>query len=119
MPDQQRHLQYWQSNDALSQRLEREGELDWAVTTMFYSALHLVDAVLSQINSHPRSHGDRDRAMSRVRVLQADYPRYREMSERSRDASYECIAIPANRVQDLRTNEFSPLQAALRAHLGV
>jgi hypothetical protein len=59
------HLAQARHNFRLYQKLKGEGEfLDWAVTALFYAALHLVQACLIDIASdafdYPRSHEQRD-----------------------------------------------------------
>jgi hypothetical protein len=43
MPTRQDHLAKAEHNEALSRRLEGTRYADWAVTSLFYSALHLVN----------------------------------------------------------------------------
>src|SRR5438876_11165739 len=59
------HLAQARHNFRLYQKLRDEGEfLDWAVTALFYTALHLIQACLIDISAdafdYPRSHEQRD-----------------------------------------------------------
>jgi len=63
--------------------------LDWAVTVIFYTALHLVEWLLATKGLHSDSHASRHRAMSRVSELKLIYRYYRELENQSRRSRYE------------------------------
>lgn len=48
--------------------------LDWAVTVMFYTALHLVEWLLATKGYHSDSHENRHQAMGRVSELRRSTP---------------------------------------------
>jgi hypothetical protein len=119
MPDEHNHLQFWHSNDALSRRLERESEFDWSLTTMFYAALHLVDAVLSREGAHPLTHAARQSAVRGHPLLARHWSNYRLLEDLSRDARYNCVSFSAAVVRRLRVEHFEPLEQTLRASLQI
>jgi hypothetical protein len=119
MPDRQQHLDAYSANLALSLTLERLGYHDWAVTTMFYSALHLVDAILAIDGIHPRSHMRRDGYFPRYARLRPIWIEYHDLEERSKDARYNCILFSPADTQYLRRTRFEPLTQHLRAVLGI
>lgn len=65
---------------------------DWAVTAIFYAALHHVDARLAQAaGRHPKSHTER-----KLLVRQhagAIYEKFRLLYERSREARYDMVDL--------------------------
>jgi len=117
VPDEEQHLRFWRSDDALSQRLEVEAEYGWSVTTMFYAALHLIDAVLSRASAHPNSHAARQRAIRNHGGLVQHWADYRLLEDLSRDARYNCVSFTLPLVRRLRAEHFAPLEWSLRAYL--
>jgi hypothetical protein len=79
-----------QRNYKLYCQLRDEGaHLDWAVTLLFYTALHLINAVLIETGTAfdlPRDHVDRNVAIALK--LRAVYEDYRLLYRLSRTARY-------------------------------
>ena len=76
--------------------------LDWAVTCLFYSAVHYVNAYLRKNNiTIPRRHKGDQRGPGRTTIVQQDpalsviYASYRHLNDESRDARYELKKINA------------------------
>jgi len=108
------------SNAEISTRLETLGANDWAVTTLFYSAVHWIDAYLEvggQIR-HPKDHGERYREIRGNGFLRGLYPAYRELDDRSRDARYECAAFSSANVLHLR-GLLVRIESAVRVQLHI
>lgn len=82
---------------ARSLRKEKKDCLDWAVTCLFYAAVHFVNAMLTkQGKDIPRRHVGTDAgAVGRTNIVQQDrslreiYYDYRHLDDESRDARYE------------------------------
>lgn len=77
-------------------RQEKSEYLDWAVTCLFYSAIHLVNAYLSHRHlTIPRRHTTKGGLVGRSNIVQTDkvlgsiYFDYRALDDESRDARYE------------------------------
>jgi hypothetical protein len=77
-------------------RKDKTQYLDWAVTCLFYSALHYVNAYLAKgQKAIPRRHVTVGNLAGRSNIVQADpdlgaiYPAYRALEDESRDARYE------------------------------
>lgn len=84
----QDHLGKARHNYRLYQHLHDDGEfLDWAITLMFYTALHLVQAHAELYGPWvPENHDDR---RSYVREqLNRVYHDYRDLHDRGRDMRY-------------------------------
>jgi hypothetical protein len=62
---------------------------DWAITGLFYSALHYVEVHLARQTPpiHPETHRIRDSHVNRL--MGGIYVDYRELEEQSRDARYD------------------------------
>ncbi len=104
MPDIVTHQQQVGHNRQVSTYLQLAGDtfLDWVVTVMFYTALHLIDQVLAHnAGLHPRNHRQRHAAMSQQPALAPVYRDYRELEHQSWRSRYEGARFTAQEVQQL------------------
>lgn len=104
MPDLAIHQRQAEHNQRVSAHLQAAGDeyLDWAVTAMFYSAMHMIDQVLAHSgNVHPRSHQQRRSAIGQQSQLAPIYRDYRELEWQSQRSRYECATFTVTEVQDL------------------
>ena len=96
------HTEYIQQaahNAALASHLRRTRKdcLDWAVTCLFYAAIHYVNAYLVRMHIPiPKRHRGSDlKKPGRVNIVQSHsvlsqiYREYRHLDDESRDARYE------------------------------
>jgi HEPN domain-containing protein len=77
-------------------RQEKAEYLDWALTCLFYAAVHYVNAYLAHAGkSIPRRHRTQGSLVGRSNIVEVDptlraiYPAYRHLDDESRDARYE------------------------------
>jgi len=75
--------------------------LDWLVTTIFYSALHYVDAILALGNVHPGKHSDRRLGIQRNKDLRVIWKDYRNLEDKSRKARYTLHGFSNNDIIQL------------------
>jgi hypothetical protein len=104
MPDVRTHQQKVEHNQQVVAYLQLAGHdyLDWVVTVMFYTALHLVDQVLYQRDGiNPRDHRQRHAAIAHEPLLAPVYRDYRELEWQSQRSRYECANFTATEVQEL------------------
>jgi hypothetical protein len=114
------HLDQFQHNDVASQVLARAGDnWDWAVTAMFYAALHLCQAYLIRAGLEANSHGSRDRQMLASPQLRPILDQYRALRNDSQEARYECRRFSLEEYESIREGSFTILTTHLRALLGV
>lgn len=104
MPDVSTHQRQVEHNRQVIAHLQQAGDayLDWVVTILFYTALHLVDQALyrnAQLN--PRNHRQRHAAIANDPHLASIYGDYRELEHQSRRSRYECAQFTANEIQRL------------------
>ena len=100
------------------QRLLDGGDPDWALTLLFYSAVHLVQACAEQEATRPGSppapanHGERlDYVANRLaRVFTA----YRTLQEASEDARYDLVKRTEDEVRRFHDNEYRRLREGLQ-----
>jgi hypothetical protein len=114
-----RHLARARQHYAAYQRLKASSEdLDWAVTILFYTALHLVQAYFAITAATafdlPRTHQER---LTRIGLrLTPVYKHYRTLEDLSKQARYEPDPIPLTpeAVQQYVDFEFVPIVVELR-----
>lgn len=102
MPSQRRHLAIASNNEDVSQLLQASNRNDWAVTVVFYAALHLVDSFFATAPFHPSNHTDRLGAMARSADISAVYAHFQELYDRSLDARYYGRQFSDEQVNGLR-----------------
>ncbi len=106
-------------NDQFSLSLQDSPFTDWSVTSLFYSALHWVDASLDggSLPTHPTSHVARTRIIRQDPLLRLIFRQYKELKDRSMDARYDCVVFTSADVEQLRLNFFEPLKAHIQSAL--
>jgi hypothetical protein len=93
-------------------------DLDWAVITLFYTALHLVQAYFVETATNafqiPRTHDDR-RTRIGIRLTPL-FQHYRTLEDYSKDARYDPHYAPptSKEVQELEDLDFRPIVTELR-----
>ncbi len=90
--------------------------LDWAVTVMFYTALHYVEWYLATKNLHPADHTIRDSYLQRTRDLKPIWPDYRRLKDRSEKARYEGALFMVEEAQKLKSR-LSDIETHVRGFL--
>jgi hypothetical protein len=114
VPNLNEHLSTSRDNEALAERLVHMGEFGWAVTCLFYSALHLVEAYLVSVNLTSSNHRDRHTAMQRVPALQSVFRRYNHLKQQSENSRYQCQQFSRNAFVSVRDTDYRPLVSYLR-----
>ena len=101
-----------------SHRLSEGEFVDWAVTALFYCALHWLRALLAQEGYQVKNYRDEEDAIrgTRVFTLQA-LEWYRHLKDSSRDARYETTEFSASVYRDLRQNCFEPFKTFITSKL--
>lgn len=86
---------------------------DWAVTGLFYAALHYVDAYLARANMHPAVHEERDRMIKADPKILSVRSHYGRLKDRSSDARCNPSRFAAPDITELRTRDLEPIKGAL------
>jgi hypothetical protein len=87
------------------------------VTTLFYAALHLVEATLAP-HMHSANHNVRFANIRRHPQLQQLYPHYYELYSRSLNARYDCVSFTLLQAQHLYVTRYEPIKRHLQPLLG-
>jgi hypothetical protein len=98
---------------ALSLKLDNQTRIDWALTILFYAALHYVDAYLAKSHVNLRSHTTRDNALGRDKHLRPIYKQYSDLKFFGYNARYEVFGFKATDVTDKAEKHYD----AIKAHL--
>lgn len=86
------HIQRAEKNEAFAGALNRTDpvQADWAITALFYGALHYIDAYfLSHGRGRPRTHGQREPRIRDSADLIGIWPDYRRLKDMSLAARYD------------------------------
>jgi hypothetical protein len=94
-------------------------EPDWALTLLFYSALHLIQAYAEQEATHPgAAPAPADHPARRAYVadrLRSISRAYRALQEASEDARYDLARYSAQEVREFHDDEYTRVREGLRA----
>lgn len=92
MPDEGQHLRKAEANEQFVALLDldKEPSAEWAITALFYSAVHLVEArFAATFGLHCTTHEQRKKNMSRDRKTKSCFPDYAHLETLSRDCRYQ------------------------------
>lgn len=110
------HLAQARANRAFYEELlDRPEYHDWALTVLFYAALHYVDAFLSPRD--PPNHWERNKLFAATPALRALWPKYRRLQDRSQDARYECYDPTREELARVRRECYDVIESALLPHV--
>ena len=125
MPDKNRHILQATKNEQYFQTFDLDDTpyLDWAAASLFYAALHFVDAYLANNSApvgaqaadpagghHPRGHiNRREKIVNDPALTPIDLP-YRELRQRCDDARYRLLPISPALVKNLASNEYNTVK---------
>jgi len=88
--EQKRHMAKASHDEEFWKVIEASHEkyMDWAVVSIFYSAMHFIDAFFGKNRQHLKSHDMADREISQSKDLIAIYNDYRALKDYRWKASY-------------------------------
>ena len=82
MPDKAVHLAQARHNHEFFRTIDLDAYPDWALTVLFYAAVHYIDSKLAENAIHPDNHNSRDGHVANHPVLTDAY-----------DASLSCTLL--------------------------
>jgi len=114
VPQFHEHLTRAEQNEKLALSLDTSSgiSVDWAITMLFYAALHRVDAYLARKNMHPTSHKHRDDEIERNGSICDIYEDYRWLEDKSKGARYDIANFDKSRLEQAKER-----LKRIRAHL--
>ena len=123
MATEQAHLRQAQHNEQFLTTFDPAitPYLDWAVTVIFYAALHYIRALAARHQFMNISrYGELDRVFERLPVFRhnrAVYVDYRQLKDDSRAARYDMGVFSSQEVAGLRDEELLRIRQFVLAHL--
>lgn len=119
MPSKEEHLAKATRNESFADSLARNTKyFDWAVTVLYYAAVHYVDAVLAVSSAHPEKHTERHALIATNGTLKRVYKEYRQLESVSRNARYRALPVGASDWTKA-IQAFDVLRGYIRTHLGL
>ena len=117
MPDVDEHKSQAEHNERFFRSFYRPNSnfLDWAVTVLFYQAVHLVEAYLARNDIHSGSHAERLRYVGES--LSSIYVDFRRLYGESRRTRYDVDQPSQEEFDRLVQNHFQPLQRYLNERI--
>jgi uncharacterized protein (UPF0332 family) len=117
MSNVNKHIQQAEKNERFFNNFDLKNThfLDWAITALFYSALHYVDAYLAKKSQHPFNHRNRGQWLTKEQNLKYIYCDYEELKNRSEDARYKIVQFPPRFVSSLKAKEFTHVKSHIRS----
>jgi hypothetical protein len=118
MATQQEHVAKADNNAAFAKSLDLKSQVnvDWALTALFYSGMHYVEAYLAKIQALPHTHdthGKRDKFFVFDAKLKKVSHEYFDLKNFGLKARYDCRAIKASEV----TKEAIPALETIKKHI--
>ena len=115
-----KHIAQAEKNERLYEVLLGTEFNDWAVTALFYAALHYVDAyIASSTGVSPSNHSARNYLVDSVPSLTDISRAYSDLYRLSRDVRYEIFSVSTDATLRVRSQRFDPIRAHIRALLGL
>jgi len=104
LPTQTQHLKKAKENESLAatMNLAVPAASDWAITMLFYAAVHYVEAFFSKAGQHLKRHKLRVNAIQANPRLRPIYLDYRELQTYSETARYQAVFFTAADVVPVR-----------------
>lgn len=118
MPVSAEHISKAERNEKFAETVSKTAYIEWAVTMLFYSALHYVDAILAASAVHPETHTQRGDAIGTNPTLQAVRAEYRILETLSKNARYRAMKIEPSDLDEAQRN-FGVLRAHLRKRMSL
>ena len=124
MPEENAHRRQAEHNETFlaAWDLATSPYLDWAVTAVFYAALHYIRALAARHHfTNVSSYADMDRLFERVAVFRRRhdlYADYRQLKDDSRAARYDCRRFVPAEVAGLRDEELRRIRSFVLGELG-
>ncbi len=96
------HVAWAKHNEAFVNSLDASSTpyRDWAITGIFYSSVHYIEAALDRYGKHSADHGQRNTFMKLHLKNDDIFDGHRDLYEISRNARYNCKIISESDIQE-------------------
>ncbi|SRR6266699_513639 len=114
MPTAAGHLAQADHNEKFYEQIDRNSFGDWAVTALFYTAVHYVNSYLEAKSQRPANHEERGRLIRSHAKTSGFFNNYERLRVRCWAARYDPgIIFKVAEIEDLRKNDLEPIKKAL------
>lgn len=123
MATEQSHLRQARHNEEFlaTFNLGATPYLDWAVTAIFYAALHYIRALAARhLFTNIARYGELERVFARLQIFRpypGVYADYRQLKDDSRAARYDMRIFLPQEVEALRDEELNRIRQFVLGHL--
>lgn len=123
MPPMEDHVIQAQKNKEFFSQINGLDEkfAGWGAISLFYTALHWIDASLAVrggMMDQPEDHQKRNFAIRNVPVLRSQWSNYRALKDASEDARYKCRIFRWPEIMALEHARLTPLETHVRSLIG-
>ena len=120
MPQPLEHIAQAEKNERLYEILIGTEFNDWAITVLFYAALHYVDASFTeQTGVSPRNHNSRNYMVAKTRNMMQIKYHYAELFQWSLNVRYNVFQVSTDDALEVKMRLFDPIRAHARLLLGL
>lgn len=116
MPTVKQHYSKALYNEKFFEDIKHEYQ-DWAITGIFYSAIHLVEAFLAIKDIHVEDHKERARHLSLIKELKPLFGYYRALYDYSVNARYKLHNFTVDSISDSYKQFFLPIKEEITRQL--
>jgi len=120
VPNTAEHIRQAEHNEALAARCTQNFP-DWAMTALFYAALHWAEAYFyaDRPSGKPDGYITHDERSAAVldRISQEAYTQYRYLEDQSRNARYRCTRFSKADIAIVQRDYYAPFRDTVRARL--
>ena len=113
MPTVKEHIRKAEYNEKFFDDI-RDNYPDWAITGLFYSALHYVDAYLKSKQISVEDHKTRSWFINTTKQLKSIYSEYRAMYDYSVNARYKMWIVNEESLDDIYKTFYLPIKKHLK-----
>jgi hypothetical protein len=113
MPNSADHILQAQHNEAFYQVIDKNAYSDWAMTALFYAALHYIDAFLDRVGIDAGGHDQRDKEVRDRKELRPIWPQYHYLKNRSINARYYCGTFTPDQLQQCYGGDLAAIRRSL------
>ena len=118
MPGTPVHINQAQHKEEFFLSFDRTVYSDWAITVLFYAALHYVDAFLAHVGiRNPGGHSNREQYIQSRPELQPIYNEYSRLKNRSASARYYARRFSPEEIERCRNQDLENIKQRIRSIL--
>lgn len=104
-------------NESFYEYVKKGKYNDWAVTGLFYAAIHLIEGFLASKGISVGSHSERMSCIVKISELKLIFEPYRKLYDFSVNARYKFYKLSESKLENLYQNTYKPLKESLMKYL--